>query len=56
MDRETVTSTLVRIGLLILFLYLFLFSINLMGTAMKMFGKGFAEAMIASTSVPLVGL
>ena len=56
MDRDTVTSTLVRIVLLILFLYLFLFSINLMGTAMKMFGKGFAEAMIASTSVPLVGL
>ncbi len=56
MDRDAVTSTLVRIVLLILSLYLFLFSINLMGTALKMFGKGFAEAMIASTSVPVVGL
>ncbi len=56
MDRDDVSSTLIRIVLLVIFLYLFLFSVNLMGTALKMFGKGFAEAMIASTSVPLVGL
>ncbi|MFQ5850949.1 MAG: Na/Pi symporter [Candidatus Binatia bacterium] len=41
---------------LIAYLYLFLFSINLMGASLKMFGKGLAETMIASTSVPLVGL
>lgn len=56
MDRPTVISTIIRIVLLITFLYLFLASIGLMGTAMKMFGKGFAETMITSTSVPLVGL
>ena len=41
---------------LFLFLYLFLFSINLMGTALKMFGKDFAETLIANTSNPVVGL
>lgn len=48
--------TLLRIAQLLFFLYLFLLGIDLMGTAMKMFGKGFAEAMIASTANPLVGL
>lgn len=49
-------STLLRILQLILFLYLFLFSIDLMGTSMKMFGKGLAETLISNTSNPLVGL
>jgi sodium-dependent phosphate cotransporter len=48
--------TLGRVVLLLVFLYLFLLSIDLMGSSMKMFGKGFAEALIASTSNPLVGL
>jgi len=56
MDRQTVTSTIIRLILLLTFLYLFLISVNLMGASLKLFGKGFAEAMIASTSVPLVGL
>jgi len=42
--------------MLILFLYLFLLSISLMGASFKLFGKGFAESLIASTSNPLVGL
>jgi sodium-dependent phosphate cotransporter len=46
----------VQILRLVTFLYLFLFSIDLMGTSMKLFGKGAAEALIASTSNPLVGL
>jgi sodium-dependent phosphate cotransporter len=41
---------------LILFLYLFLFSLELMGSSLKMFGKGLAETLIATTSNPLVGL
>jgi len=41
---------------LLFFLYLFLFSINLMGSSFKLFGKGFAETLIATTSNPLVGL
>ena len=47
---------LIPIVQLIISLYLFLFSINLMGASLKMFGSGFAETMIATTSVPLVGL
>jgi sodium-dependent phosphate cotransporter len=55
-STRTTFLTAVRIIELIAFLYLFLFSISLMGASLKMFGKGFAETMIASTSVPLVGL
>jgi sodium-dependent phosphate cotransporter len=49
-------QTLVRVLLLLGFLYLFLLSIDLMGSSMKLFGKGFAESLIAGTSNPLVGL
>jgi len=56
MDREAIISTGARIIQLIIYLYLFLFSISLMGASLKMFGKGFAETLIAGTSVPLVGL
>ncbi len=38
------------------FLYLFLVSIKLLGTGFEMFGGGFAERLISSTSNPLVGL
>ncbi len=41
---------------LLLFLYLFLLSINLMGASFKIFGKDFAETLIATTSNPIVGL
>jgi sodium-dependent phosphate cotransporter len=37
-------------------LYLFLLSIALMGAAFKMLGSGFSEALISSTSSPVVGL
>ncbi len=49
-------ATGLRIVQLLASLYLFLLGIDLMGASLKMFGKGFAEAMIASTSNPLVGL
>jgi len=45
-----------QIILLAGYLYLFLLSIDMMGTSMKMFGKGFSESLIASTSNPLVGV
>lgn len=48
--------TLFNILYLILFLYLFLFSLELMGSSLKMFGRGFAETLIATTNNPLVGL
>jgi len=37
-------------------LYLFLFSLELMGTALKLFGKGFAATLIETTTNPIVGL
>ena len=45
-----------KVVLLAGYLYLFLLSIDMMGTSMKMFGKGFSENLISSTSNPLVGL
>ncbi len=45
-----------QILFLILSLYLFLFSLELMGASLKMFGKGLAETLIATTTNPLVGL
>ena len=41
---------------LVFFLYLFLFSLELMGTSLKMFGEGLAETLIETTTNPLVGL
>jgi len=53
---KSLYDTLLQVALLLGSLYVFLLSIDLMGSSMKMFGKGFAEALIASTSNPLVGL
>ncbi len=55
MDNETRQKTL-KIISIILSVYFFLLSINLMGHAFKLFGKGFAEAMLNMTSDPLAGL
>ena len=41
---------------LLISIYLFLFSLELMGTSLKMFGEGMAETLIATTTNPLVGL
>ena len=49
-------KTIFQILELFFFLYLFLLSINLMGGALKLFGKDFAETLISNTSNPLVGL
>lgn len=40
---------------LALFLYCFIFSLDLMGTSLKMFGRDFAEALIQTTANPFVG-
>jgi len=50
------TQIILQITGLILFLYLFLFSIDLMGSTFKLFGKGFAETLISNTSNPMIGL
>lgn len=49
-------NSLFNVIFLILFLYLFLLSLELMGTSLKMFGKGLAEGLIKSTTNPFVGL
>jgi sodium-dependent phosphate cotransporter len=41
---------------LIIFLYLFFFSLELMGSSLKMFGREFAKSLIQTTSNPIVGL
>ena len=41
---------------LVAFLYLFLFSLELMGSSLKLFGKGFATTLIETTTNPIVGL
>ena len=41
---------------LVFFLYLFFLSLQLMGDAMKLFGKDFAHTLIQTTSNPFVGL
>ena len=48
--------TLFNFIFLVFYLYLFLFSIELMGTSLKMLGKGLAEALITTTTNPLIGL
>jgi len=48
--------TLFNLIFLLCFLYLFLFSIELMGTSLKMLGQGLAEALITTTTNPLIGL
>jgi len=48
--------TIFNLLFLLAFLYLFLFSLELMGSALKLFGKGFATTLIETTTNPLVGL
>jgi len=54
--RNEKIKVVLQIFQLLLFLYLFLLSINLMGASFKIFGKDFAETLIATTSNPFVGL
>jgi sodium-dependent phosphate cotransporter len=54
-QKEKVKVIIQIIGL-VFFLYLFLLSINIMGASLKLFGKGLAETLIATTSNPFVGL
>lgn len=41
---------------LLIFLYIFIFSLELMGTSLKMMGKGMATTLIQTTTNPFVGL
>ncbi len=55
MSKSIVQRIIKVLGLLLL-IYLFLVSIKLLGVSLKLFGKGFAETLIQSSSNPLVGL
>ncbi|HSG27373.1 MAG TPA: Na/Pi symporter [Candidatus Krumholzibacterium sp.] len=46
----------IRIITVVTLLYVFLVSIKMMGSSFKLFGSGFAEQLIESTSNPFVGL
>ncbi len=52
--REMFLAVIRPLGLLF-FLYLFILSISLLGDAFKLFGREFAEALLESTSNPIVG-
>ncbi len=49
-------DTVIRVLILFAFLYLFILSITLLGESFKLFGKEFADGVIAATSNPLVAL
>lgn len=49
-------STIIRLCLALLLLYAFLVSIGLIGHGFKLFGKGFADALLKTTADPLVSL
>ncbi len=48
--------TPLRVLFLIALLWIFLFAIALMGSAFKVFGKDFSEALITTTTNPVIGL
>ena len=47
---------LLKVVIILVTVYLFLLSIKLLGHSFKLFGKGFAEALITMTSNPFSGL
>jgi len=55
-SREIFIINVLKVISILFFLYLFLVSIGLMGSALKGFGKGFAEQLIRTTSNPFIGL
>ena len=52
----TWVGTLGRVGLLLVLLFTFFVGLDLMGLSFKLFGRGFAETLIETTSNPFVGL
>lgn len=49
-------NTFLKIFLVLLIIYIFFCSIQLMGHSLKLFGTGFAEKLIETTSNPIIGL
>jgi sodium-dependent phosphate cotransporter len=55
-QQDTTAKTVVRILLVLVWLYLFLLAVTLMGSAFKLFGSGFKDALFEYTSNPIAGL
>ena len=53
---RVITRKVLKFIFLLLFLYFFLLSISLLSASFKIFGKGFAEELIKTTSNPFVAL
>lgn len=51
-----VLKNLLKILAVLIVLFLFLFSIQLLGHSFKLFGRGFAEGLLATTANPIVAL
>jgi sodium-dependent phosphate cotransporter len=54
--QESKIAPYLRVALLFGLLYIFLLSVGLLGSSLKLFGKGFAETLLATTSHPIIGL
>lgn len=54
--RRRFAAVALRVLLLALLLYAFFLGLDLMGLAFKLFGKGFAERLIATSADPFIGL
>lgn len=53
---DSKTAVFTRLVLLFGLLYIFLLSVGLLGSAFKLFGKGFAESLLTTASNPILGL
>jgi solute carrier family 34 (sodium-dependent phosphate cotransporter) len=56
MPRSALQSFLLRLVVVLGLLYLFLVGLDTLGLGMRLFGRGFAEALLARTANPFVGL
>lgn len=54
--QESRIAPYLRIAFLFGLLYMFLLSVGLLGSSLKLFGEGFAETLLSTTSNPIVGL
>ncbi len=54
--RRFMNNPWVKFFLVLLYLYIFLLGIEMMGTSMKGFGKGFADYLMTLTNNPFIGL
>ncbi|MCD6117308.1 Na/Pi symporter [bacterium] len=54
--KKVFDNTYTRVVLFLFFLYLFFVSIEMMSTAFKLFGHGFAQKLMTTTANPIVGL